>query len=186
MSRKRPSYVGFNNKEYKRIYSPDINYRDRPGRYVIGKGQQGVLICQPYKGELLPHWRFKTPELAHDSATKIYSMFLEYLKGKDFVGADMAKKYLHMGFTRSRRYANHSSGTKWKEVEGSREVLPQEEDCMVSDKAVSAEIFKVHWDLARTNEEYLRMKKKHREEYVYNYVRTEYEIRKEIYRERKH
>ena len=113
-------------------------------------------------------------------------MFLEYLKGKDFVGADMAKKYLHMGFTRSRRYANHSSGTKWKEVEGSWEVLPQEEDCMVSDKAVSAEIFKVHWDLARTNEKYLRMKKKHREEYVYTYVRTEYEIRKEIYRERKY
>ena len=25
----------------------------------------------------------------------------------------MAKKYLHMGFTRSRRYWNHSSGKKW-------------------------------------------------------------------------
>ena len=27
-------------------------------------------------------------------------MFLDYLKQEDFVGADMAKKYLHMGFTK--------------------------------------------------------------------------------------
>ena len=183
MSRKKPSYVGFDDKEYKQIYSPKIDYRRDPGAYVIGKGQQGVLICEPYKGELLPHWRFKTPKLALESATTIYGMFLGYLKEKDFVGADMAKKYLHMGFTRSRRYANHSSGTKWKEVDGEWEVLPQEEDCMVSDKAISAEIFKVHWDLARTNEEYLRLKKRHRERFVYPNVRTEYEIRNHIYRE---
>ena len=26
------------------------------------KGEQGVLICEPYKSELTPHWRFKNPE----------------------------------------------------------------------------------------------------------------------------
>ena len=36
-------------------------------------------------------------------------MFLNYLKEFDLLG-DMAKKYLHMGFTRARRYWNHSSG----------------------------------------------------------------------------
>ena len=37
----------------------------------------------------------------------------------------MAKKYLHMGFTRSRRYWNHSSGKKWEKV-------PEENICHYS------------------------------------------------------
>ncbi|MEK0179898.1 DUF4385 family protein [Microcoleus anatoxicus] len=62
---------------------------------------------EPYKGEILPFWRFKTPEIAAESSSKIYSLFLEYLDRQDFVGADMARKFLQMGYTRSRRYANH-------------------------------------------------------------------------------
>ena len=61
-------------------------------------------------------------------------MFLSYVKNGDFVGADMAKKYLHMGFTRARRYANHASGRKWAKAAPSRggsagaewKVLPRE------------------------------------------------------------
>ena len=44
-------------------------------------------------------------------------MFLDYLKQEDFVGIDI-KKYLHMGFTRARRYWNHSSGKKWTKQNG--------------------------------------------------------------------
>ena len=69
---------------------------------------QGVLVCEPYKSEIGKHWRFKTPNVAQKCET-IYKMFIKYLLEGDFVGADMAKKYLHMGFTRSRRYANHKS-----------------------------------------------------------------------------
>ena len=56
-------------------------------------------------------------------------MFLDYLKQEDFVGADMAKKYLHMGFTRARRYWNHSSGKKWTRENGKWEILPK--DCLL-------------------------------------------------------
>lgn len=69
----------------------------------IGKGEQGVLSVQPYKGEILPKWRFKTPEIARDSAEAIYQQFLEYSSNEDFVGMDMARKFLQMGHTRSRR-----------------------------------------------------------------------------------
>src|SRR5688500_14446261 len=41
-----------------------IDYRAQPHRYVIGKGEQGVLTVEPYKSELLPLWRFKTPAMA--------------------------------------------------------------------------------------------------------------------------
>ena len=111
----KPSYVGFEHDKY--LWKPDIDYRENPHLYKIGRGQQGVLICQPYKSELHQYWRFKTPEEAQKSASKIYKMFLQYMDNDEFVGADMAKKYLHMGFTRSRRYWNHSSGKKWTKEE---------------------------------------------------------------------
>ena len=85
-------------------------------------------------------------------------MFYEFLYSEDFVGADMAKKFLHMGFTRSRRYANHRDGKKWSKQGSKWEVLPQERDAMTCDKAKSAEIFKAAWTEARENKKYLQMK----------------------------
>ena len=38
--------------------------RARPQLCRDGKGEQGVLNCEPYKGELVPLWRSKTPEIA--------------------------------------------------------------------------------------------------------------------------
>ena len=40
-------------------------------------------------------------------------MFDDYLIRYEFVGADMARKFLMMGWTRARRYANHRSGKKY-------------------------------------------------------------------------
>ena len=154
---KQPSYIGFDVDTYQ--WSADIDYRKNPHLYKIGRGQQGVLICQPYKSEIGKHWRFKTPSIALTSATKIYAMFLDYLTMGDFVGCDMAKKYLHMGFTRARRYANHSTGRKWKKSANGWDILPQESDWKTSLKAQSANIFYRHYVLARENKDYLAMKK---------------------------
>ena len=35
-----------------------IDFRKRPDLYRIGRGEQGVPLIKPYKGELLPHWTF--------------------------------------------------------------------------------------------------------------------------------
>src|SRR3954447_459966 len=56
----------------------NIDFRQRPGLYRIGRGEQGVLLVQPYKGEILPHWRFKTAAAAKESSATIYEMFLAY------------------------------------------------------------------------------------------------------------
>ena len=90
----QPSYVDFDEKQYH--WKSDIDYRKNPHLYKIGRGQQGVLVCEPYKSEIGKHWRFKTPNVAQKSAETIYKMFIKYLLEDDFVGADMAKKYLHM------------------------------------------------------------------------------------------
>ena len=93
----------------------DIDFKKHPEKYLIGKGEQGVLIAQPYKSEILPHWRFKTKNEAQKSAEHIYQMFLKYGEQGDFVGMDMARKFLQMGWTRARRYANYPDGKKYDE-----------------------------------------------------------------------
>ena len=151
----------------------NINFRCSPELYRVGKGEQGVLLVEPYKAEILPHWRFKTPDIARESSEKIYQMFLDYLEQDDFIGADMARKFLQMGYTRSRRYANHKSGRKYKsnpqkedskeaQLEARKDILPNEVDPV---KAESAAIFKEKWMLAKTNEKYLQLLAKHKQMY---------------------
>jgi hypothetical protein len=90
-----------------------IDFRAHPERYRIGRGEQGVLTVEPYKSELLPLWRFATEAQAKSSAKALYAAFLEFRKQGDFVGMDMARKFVQMGYTRARRYANHKSGRKY-------------------------------------------------------------------------
>lgn len=136
-----------------------INFREQPHLYRVGKGEQGVLLVEPYKSELLPHWRFKTPDVARESSAAIYQMFLDYKARGDFVGMDMARKFLQMGYTRARRYANHRSGRKY-DAQGN--VLPRIEDPV---KAESARIFYEKYVLARSDPDYIRLKKAHQTTY---------------------
>ncbi|MEJ7762512.1 MAG: DUF4385 domain-containing protein [Thermomicrobiales bacterium] len=133
-----------------------IDFRERPDLYRVGKGEQGVLSVEPYKSEILPHWRFKTPEIARVSADAIWEMFGAYRDRGDFVGMDMARKFLQMGVTRSRRYANHKSGRKWSPDHSA--VLPPDVDPV---KAECARIFFERYERARDDETYGRMKAEH-------------------------
>lgn len=136
----------------------DIDFRKYPEKYLIGRGEQGVLIAEPYKGEILPYWKFATPEMAKASADKIYNIFLTYKEQKDFVGMDMARKFLQMGFTRSRRYANHASGKKYAD---SGKVIPQDTSSEQSAKAEAAKVFYHYYIRAKDDNEYLIMKANH-------------------------
>ena len=138
----------------------NLDLRKNPDLYRVGKGEQGVLMVEPYRTEIVQHWRFRTPEIAKESSAKIYEIFLEYKRQKDFVGMDMARKFLQMGITRARRYANHKSGRKYKK--GTKEILPIEEDL---EKAESAKIFSVKYYLAKNDEVYQALVKEHKEKY---------------------
>ena len=133
---------------------PNLDLREEPHLYRVGKGEQGVLLVEPYKSEILPHWRFKTEEIARESSERIYAMFLSYKERDDFVGMDMARKFLQMGYTRARRYANHRSGKKYDE-EG--RVLPQEPDALDGEKARAARVFYEKYVQAREDAYYKRL-----------------------------
>ena len=136
-----------------------INFREHPELYRVGRGEQGVLLVEPYKSELLPHWRFRTPELARASAQHIYAQFLAYKAAHDFVGMDMARKFLQMGFTRARRYANHHSGRKYDRA--TCEALPQEADWQSNEKAESARSFYEYYVKAKEDAVYQQAKQQH-------------------------
>lgn len=136
-----------------------IDFRAHPERYQVGRGEQGVLLVEPYKSEILPYWRYKDEESANASAEKIYQLFEEYRKKDDFVGMDMARKFIQMGYTRARRYANYKGGKKYDE---DRNLNPRGNDPM---KAAAATVFKGWWDRIRADEDYLRRKKAHQEKW---------------------
>lgn len=137
-----------------------IDFRKHPELYRVGKGEQGVLLVEPFKSEILPYWKFRTIADADKSSAKIYQMFLRYLKANEFPGADMARKFLQMGWTRARRYANHKSGRKYAKQTGAQ--LPRTED---SEKAAAAAIFYRCYVAAREHPEYIQQRQKHQEQH---------------------
>ena len=138
-----------------------LDLRRRPDLYRIGRGEQGVLLVEPYKSEILPHWRFKTVAEAKVSAAAIHALYRRYLRANDFVGMDMARKYLRMGFTRARRYANHPGGRKYKRA--TRRPLPRAKPDR--EKAAAAEVFRRAWQKVRTDPVYVAARALHRQHY---------------------
>lgn len=134
-------------------WKPGVDYRAHPDRYRVGRGEQGVLICEPYKGEVLPHWRFKTLAEAQESSRAITALFRGYLADGDFVGADMARKFLQMGFTRARRYTNYRGGRKY-EADGT----PIERGTGDPAKAECAAVFFAAWKAAEADPQYAALK----------------------------
>ena len=142
--------------DYKKLDFTDAETRKL---YRIGRGEQGVLLVRPYTDDICAHWRFVNEETAIKSSDAIYKMFCTYRRNKDFIGMDMARKFLEMGFTRARRYANHSSGRKY---DSNGKVRPQEVDWKTNEKAKSAQIFKVIRDKAAYDPTYKQMRKEWR------------------------
>jgi hypothetical protein len=86
-------------------------------------------------------------------------MYLDYKEKDDFAGMDMARKFLQMGYTRSRRYANYKGGRKYDK---NGEVNERDID---EEKAESAAIFEEKWKTVREDEDYLKLKKAHQKKY---------------------
>ena len=132
-----------------------IDFRQQPELYQVGRGEQGVLLVEPYKSEILPFWRYKDEASAMKSAEQIYQLFEAYRQQDDFVGMDMARKFIQMGYTRARRYANYKGGKKYAE-DGSLNTRGNDPI-----KAAAATGLKGWWDKIRQDEDYLKRKRQH-------------------------
>lgn len=106
--------------------------------------------------------RFFFLPLSYNPPEAIYAKFKTYQDAGDFVGQDLARKFLQMGYTRAMRYHNNAGG---KKPDGTTEgrtdyaqggFVPTGE----ASKKDSAEAFKVFWRrVVDEDEVYKRMKK---------------------------
>lgn len=135
----------------------DIDFRERPECYRYQSGEQGVFNVQPYKSELLPLWKYKDEAAARKSSEAIWKQYEVYREAEDFVGMDMARKYLQMGFTRSMRYAKYPGGKKY-DADGHERPQQTWAD---EDKRKAAVVFKAKWDAVRDDPAYERLKEAH-------------------------
>jgi hypothetical protein len=98
----------------------DLNFRRHPEQYRHTSDERGVFKIEPYKSELLPKWGVATLVEAEAGADAIHEQYREYRRQGDFVGMDMARKYLQMGWTRAMRYAKYPGGQKYEHDDGER------------------------------------------------------------------
>ena len=134
----------------------DTDFRENPDEYEVGRGCEGVFKVQPYKNELLPLWSYADEEAARESADALLDAFHGYLDDGDFVGADMARKYLRMGYTRAMLYAKYPGGEKYDDGEEREPVEWADEE-----KREAALAFEEAWEAARENDRYRRMRDEH-------------------------
>lgn len=150
--------------------TPSLDSTSLRMSYRIARGEQGVLTFEPYKSLLLPYWRFKTVPIARASLAALTSAFDSYVSRGDFVGADMARKFVQMGMTRARRYANHKGGRKYEKSEregggkGSRELEKSKGHEGMEEKAEASEVFKRGWEKCRGDEGYGELKREFQRE----------------------
>ena len=123
-----------------------LDFTDEETRklYRIGRGEQGVLLVRPYTNDICAHWRFV-------NETALTNLLIKYTRCSVTTSPEKislgwtCRKFLEMGFTRARRYANHPSGKKY-DAEGN--ITPQSASHATCEKARSARIFKEKRDLA--------------------------------------
>lgn len=110
-------------------------------------------------GLILPYWAFRTVPIARNSAEVLWEIFESFCARGDFVGADMTRKYIQMGMTRAKRYANHRGGRKYdKDGKQLAKWAGDDADGKRHEKEEASEIFKGYWRRCAGYAEYLRLK----------------------------
>jgi hypothetical protein len=138
----------------------DLDFRKHPEAFRFQHGEQGVFKVEPYKSELLPFWQYKDEAAAEEASEAIWEQFEAYRAAEDFVGMDMARKYLQMGFTRAMRYAKYPGGRKYDDDGNERE----QQTWADPDKRAAAVVFKERLDEAKDDAIYQRLREHHEAE----------------------
>ena len=127
--------------------------------YRIGRGEQGVLSYEPYKSYLLPIWRFRTIPIACTSSEALWEKFLQFYGDEDFVGMDMTRKFIQMGMTRSKRYANYKGGRKYVDGKEKGNVIDRSEGHKgKEEKEEASRVFRRVWERCKEHEGYAILK----------------------------
>ena len=143
----------------------DLDFREHPERYRHTPDERGAFKIEPYKSELLPLWGVATLDDAEEGAAAIHERYREYREAGEFVGMDMARKYLQMGWTRAMRYAKYPGGKKYERDDDGDRVEREPQEWYDPEKREIALVYREHLDRVREDDAYERAKREHRERY---------------------
>ena len=143
----------------------DLDFREHPERYRHTPDERGAFKIEPYKSELLPLWGVATLDDAEEGAAAIHERYREYREAGEFVGMDMARKYLQMGWTRAMRYAKYPGGKKYERDDDGDRVEREPQEWYDPEKRKIALVYREHLDRVREDDAYERAKREHRERY---------------------
>ena len=143
----------------------DLDFREHPERYRHTPDERGAFKIEPYKNELLPLWGVATLDDAEEGAAAIHERYREYREAGEFVGMDMARKYLQMGWTRAMRYAKYPGGKKYERDDDGDRVEREPQEWYDPEKREIALVYREHLDRVREDDAYERAKREHRERY---------------------
>ncbi|ERH10003.1 MAG: hypothetical protein J07HX64_01770 [halophilic archaeon J07HX64] len=144
----------------------DLDFRAHPERYRVTSDERGVFKIEPYKSELLPEWTVTTLSEAEDSAATLHERYREYREAGEFVGMDMARKYLRMGWTRAMRYAKYPGGQKYERDEAGNRVEREPQEWYDEEKREIAVVFREHLNRVREDSAYETAKREHQTAYA--------------------
>jgi len=138
----------------------EVDFRAHPEAYRVSSDEKGVFKVEPYKSELLPLWQYTDENAAREAMAALEERYTAYREAGDFVGMDMVRKYLRMGFTRAMRYAKYPGGQKYADDGTEREP----EQWADADKRAAAVVFRDAWQAVCDDPDYQRMKQRHKTE----------------------
>ncbi|KAL8723564.1 MAG: hypothetical protein Q9225_000199 [Loekoesia sp. 1 TL-2023] len=126
----------------------------KPLRISYRTGRR-FLTYEPYKSALVPHWKFRSVAQAKASSQTLWSKFLEYEKEDDFMGMDMARKYIQLGMTRAKRSANFNNDRRENnDEEGGKELERRSGRELKEEKKEASRLFREVWEKCRAHEGY--------------------------------
>lgn len=98
--------------------------------------------------------------ITRTSSETLWEKFLEFYEQDDFVGMDMTRKFIQMGMTRAKRYANYEGGRKYVDGQEKGNVIEKSKGHDGrEEKEEASRIFREVWERCRSHEGYLEMKK---------------------------
>ncbi len=139
----------------------DLDFRAHPERYRPTDDEQGVFKIEPYKSELLPLWTIADLDAAEEAAEAVRDRYEAYRDREEFVGMDLARKYLRMGWTRALRYAKYPGGKKYGDDGEERD--PQQ--WYDEEKHAISQVYRDHLDAVREDPAYERLRARHERRY---------------------
>jgi hypothetical protein len=137
-----------------------VTDKDMRMSYRIRDRGDGRMSIEPYRSHLNHMWYFHTAPLAQHSADELWNRFLDYHWHGDFIGMDMACKFVEMGMMCSQYMEDLRRGKVRDAEDAPREINSARTRAMLTSEV--ALIYREVFEDMRRHRGYV----KHREEFL--------------------